>query len=405
MEVDTRSNSSSSGIATASIAGRRIEPAADIRARFELATAKCEEDSRKAWATRTFNRVLWDAIVAEGILDLVDADDPAATVAGFGAALEGIAAGSGDPGFTIVAITHGLLGMAVIAEAAPPGAREQWLGRLTSGREVLAFALSEEHSGTDALRPHTTITRDGEDYLLNGVKWHITSAPVADLALVWAKDEHGELVGVLVEMASPGVSVTPLEPAGTRSAPVGRIAFDGVRVPQQNVLGRGSGRELLDAALRRERVMAGFVASGAIDRMLRQAMRFAVTRQAFGKPIAYYQHIQRRLCDIKFRLDSVRALTAAAVAKIEAGQPHALEASQVKMFAMRAAMDSVTDAMQLCGSYGVQEDAGLYQMWLDALCVTIAGGTEEAHRMVIMQELVREFTEQATAAEPREVAA
>ncbi|MEV2218664.1 acyl-CoA dehydrogenase family protein [Nocardia vinacea] len=398
MDTDTRSASSVPGVAAVLASARRPESVADIRARFERASAKVEQASRHAWTNRTFNKVLWDAIVAEGILGLIDAGDQAGTVANFGAALEGIAAGSGDPGFTIVPITHGLLGMGVIAEAAAPEVREEWLRRLSTGREILAFALSEEHGGTDALRPRTTITRDGEDYRLDGVKWHITSAPVADVALVWAKDaENGELVGVLVETASPGVSVTPLEPAGTRSAPVGRYAFEGVHVPHQNVLGRGRGKELLNAALRRERIMAGFVGTGAMDRMLQHAMRFAATREAGGKVIAYHQHIQRRLCDIKLRLDSVRMLTADAVAKMAAGQRYTLEASQVKMTSMRACMDAVTDTIQVCGSYGVQEEAGLYQMWLDAVCVSIAGGTEEAHRLVIMQELVRDFAMRAAA--------
>lgn len=95
MDTDTRSASSVPGVTAVLASGQRSENVADIRARFERASAKVEKASRQAWTDRTFNKVLWDAVVAEGILDLIDAGDQAGTVGNFGAALEGIAAGSG----------------------------------------------------------------------------------------------------------------------------------------------------------------------------------------------------------------------------------------------------------------------------------------------------------------------
>lgn len=370
-----------------------------IRQCFKRLGATHQTQCRQMWAKHEFHRTLWDDLAANGLLDLVQADDPGSTVVNFGAALEGLASGTGDPGFSIVPITHAALGMALVGEALAGAAREAWMTRLATGREILSFALTEEVGGTDALRPQVTLTRDGEDYLLDGVKWHITSAPIADLVMVFATDtERNEPVFALLETSSPGVSVTSLTPAGTHSAPVGRFAFDHVRVPRENVFGWGNGRKLLNSALHRERLMVGYVCSGAIERILRQATEFSVSREVAGTVIAQHQHIQRRLVDIRLRLSLLRPLTAAAAARVAAGERHAREASEVKLFAIRALMDSVVDAIQICGSYGVQEDFGLFQVWLDAICSSIAGGTEEAHRLVIMRELVLEYAEVGTAA-------
>lgn len=370
---------------------------AQVKERFVRAGAAQHRAAREAWSTRTFGRELWRAAVAEGLLSLGDAP-PHEALADLGAALEGLAQGSGDPGFSIVPITHCALGIGVIRTDGTPELRREWLPRLATGEEILAFAITETAGGTDALRPETTLVRDGDGFRLNGAKWHITSAPVAGAAIVWAADpEMSDVVGVLVETGWEGVRVSPpLEPAGTRSAPVGSFKFDDVRVPASHLIGRGRGRVVLNAALVRERILAGGVCLGIMERALDHAMGFALTREVFGVPIGTHQHIQRRLCDIKLRLDTTRGLFTTALGRAERGEPHTLEASQVKMYAVRSAIDSIVDTIQICGSYGVQEQAGLYQMLLDCLCSTIAGGTEEAHRMVIMRELLRRQTRAAS---------
>ena len=369
------------------------------RERFRAVGALRREDARRAYAERRFGRELWQAAVDEGICELVDRE-PGASLAALAAALEGLTNGSRDGGFLIVPITHCALGMHVLRQDGDPEIREQYLARLATGEEVMAFAITEPGGGTDAFRPETTLVEEGGRLLLNGAKWHITSAPHAAMSIVWAADPaYSDIVGVLVEHDWPGVEVSPpLHPAGTHSAPVGSLAFTSVEVPATHLVGRGRGRSVLSAALIRERVLAGFGALGMMDSMLRQVLEFAVSRQVFGVPIATHQHIQRRLCDIKARLDTTRALAHAALAKAVAGERFVLEASQLKMYAVRSAMETATDAMQVCGSYGLQEDAQLYPVLLDTLCATVAGGTEEAHRLVIMRELVKELLAPAPAA-------
>ncbi|HTK63233.1 MAG TPA: acyl-CoA dehydrogenase family protein [Pseudonocardia sp.] len=369
----------------------------EVTTRFTRVGAEQQKSARQAWSTRTFGWELWRAAVAAGLLELGQGPVPQA-LGELGAALEGLATGSGDPGFSIVPITHCALGMAVIREQGTPALRERWLPRLATGEQILAFAITETSGGTDALRPSTTLTRDGDGFRLDGAKWHITSAPVADAAIVWASDpEMSDIVGVLVETGWEGVkSSSALSPAGTRSAPVGSFKLENVRVPEDHLLARGRGRAVLNAALVRERILAGAVCIGIMERALDHGLSFALTREVAGVTIGTHQHIQRRLCDIKLRLDTTRGLFDGAVARAGRGEPHTLEASQVKMYAVRAAMDSIVDTIQICGSYGVQEQAGLYQMLLDCLCSTIAGGTEEAHRMVIMRELLRRQTRAAS---------
>ena len=369
------------------------------RERFRAVGAEHREDARRAYAERRFGRELWQAVVAEGICELVERD-PGASLAALAAALEGLTNGSRDGGFLIVPITHCALGMHVLRQEADAEVRDHYLARLATGEEVVAFAITEPGGGTDAFRPETTLSAEGGQLLLNGHKWHITSAPHAAMSIVWAADPpFSDVVGVIVEHDWPGVEVSPpLHPAGTHSAPVGSLTFTDVEVPDTHLLGRGRGRSVLNSALIRERVLAGFGAIGMMDSMLRQALEFSVSRQVFGAPIATHQHIQRRLCDIKARLDTTRALADAALARAVAGERFVLEASQLKMYAVRSAMETAVDAMQVCGSYGLQDDAQLYPVLLDTLCATVAGGTEEAHRLVIMRELVKELLASAPAA-------
>jgi isovaleryl-CoA dehydrogenase len=366
------------------------------RAHFRDVGARFQDAARRACAERRFAAELWQGAVEAGLLGLVDGE-PGPSLAALAAAMEGLTGGSRDGGFLIVPITHCALGMHVLREEADHEIRDHYLGRLATGKELLAFAITEPAGGTDAFRPNTTLSADDGRLLLNGEKWHITSAPHAAMSIVWAADPaYGDIAGVLVEHDWPGVEVSPpLHPAGTHSAPVGCLSFRSVKVPESHVIGRGRGRSVLNAALVRERVLAGFGAIGLIEAALRQALEFSVTRQVFGSPIATHQHIQRRLCDIKLRLDTSRALADAALAKAVAGERFVLEASQLKMYAVRSAMEVVTDAMQVCGSYGLQEDAALYPMLLDTLCATVAGGTEEAHRLVIMRELVKDLLSSA----------
>jgi alkylation response protein AidB-like acyl-CoA dehydrogenase len=364
----------------------------EIRERYRRVGEDHRAAMREAYRSRTFGWPMWRAMVEAGILEFVF-DEPGTSLRNLAAALEGLTRGSRDGGFTIVPVTHCALGMSVLAHEADPEIREPYLARLRTGEEILAFAITEPVGGTDAFRPASTLTSDGGMLILNGNKWHITSAPVAAMSIVWVADPAcNDIAGVLVEHDWPGVEASPpLHPVGTHSAPVGSLAFRDVEIPDSHVIARGRGRAVLNAALQRERILAGFVAAGGIEAALQHALEFSVSRQVFGAPIATHQHIQRRLCDIKLRLDTVRALGQRALAKVAAGERFTLEASQLKMTAARAAMDSVTDAMQVCGSYGVQEDAELFPMLADSLCGTIAGGTEEAHRLVIMRELVKDL--------------
>jgi isovaleryl-CoA dehydrogenase len=364
----------------------------ELRERYRAVGAEFRVASREACRAREFSWELWRGMVAAGLLELVK-DDPGRSLTNLGAALEGVAYGSRDGGFLIAPVAHCALGMHVVLQESDPEIRDHYVARLSTGDEVLAFAITEPTGGTDAFRPKTTLRSDGGMLILDGAKWHITSAPIAAMSIVWAADPAcNDIVGVLVEHDWPGVEVSPpLRPGGTHSAPVGSLTFTSVEVPDTHLLGRGRGRSVLSSALVRERVLAGFAATGAVDAALRQALEFAVSRQVFGSPIATNQHIQRRLVDIKLKLDTMRSLAHAALAKAAAGERFVLEASQVKMYAARCAIEAALDAMQICGSYGLQEDAELLPLMLDGLCLTVAGGTEEAHRLVIMRELVKEL--------------
>ncbi|MGH3636096.1 MAG: acyl-CoA dehydrogenase family protein, partial [Mycobacterium sp.] len=186
------------------------------RARFREVGARFQDAARHAYAERRFAAELWQGAVEAGLLELVDGE-PGPSLAALAAAMEGLTQGSRDGGFLIVPITHCALGMHVLREEANREIRDHYLGRLATGKELLAFAITEPAGGTDAFRPNTTLSADGGRLLLSGEKWHITSAPHAAMSIVWAADPaYGDIAGVVVEHDWPGVEVSPpLRPAGT----------------------------------------------------------------------------------------------------------------------------------------------------------------------------------------------
>lgn len=358
--------------------------------RYQALGTRHRETMRNAWQQREFPWPLWRDLAGEGLFAAVDGHlaDQADL---FAAAIEGVTNGSLDGGFAFSAIAQALAISALNVHG-----NEALLGRygdgLRSGEELVAFAVTEPHGGTDPFNARTSVTRNGDGgYRLSGSKWHITHAGQATVLLVWASDpDTRDLIGLFVEPSAPGVEISnDLPSTGARSSPVASIRLDDVVVPAWRVIAQGQGRELLTSLLVVERILGSFAAVGVLEAVFSDALTFALRRKSFERPLAAYQHIQRRLTDMKIRGDSLRALAHRTLAMRMAGEPAILEASELKLTAVRAAMDTAVDAIQVCGSYGLLEPARLHMVLLDAVSSSIGGGTEEAHRMIIFAELIR----------------
>jgi alkylation response protein AidB-like acyl-CoA dehydrogenase len=358
--------------------------------RFRDLGERRRETMEKAWQECAFPWEMWRDLAAAGLFADLDGDlaDRADL---FAAAIDGVTHGSLDGGFAFSAIAQAMA-VSVLNLHGDARLAERYGDGLRSGEELVAFAVTEPHGGTDPFNARTTATRSGDgSYRLSGQKWHITQAGQATVLLIWALEpESRNLVGLFIEPDAPGVEISADLPAtGARSSPVATIALDEVVVPAWRAVAHGAGREVLSGLLVVERILGSFAAVGVLEAVLDDALGFALGRKSFERQLAAYQHIQRRLTDMKIRGDSLRALAHTTLEMRMGGERAVLEASELKLSAVRAAMDSAVDAIQVCGSYGLLEPARLHMVLLDAVSSSIGGGTEEAHRMIIFTEMVR----------------
>jgi alkylation response protein AidB-like acyl-CoA dehydrogenase len=362
-----------------------------VRMAFEEIGASFREDTAAAWEEGRFAWDVWRAIAASGLY--ADAGRPQAQAfSRLAPAFDGLSYGLAQTGALIAAIVHGAMGIPTIRDFAHEPVRSMYLERLQHGDELLAFGITEEHGGTAAFTPKTQLTRRGDDYVLNGRKWHITNAPDATVLIVWASDpDNRDIAGVILESDWDGIEIVrDGDPVGTCSAPVGSIEMNDVEVPAEHVLALGEGRRALQDAMLGERLTGAFAMLGTIRYIVETALDFVVEREVSGAPLSTHQHIQRRVVDLRLRLDLCQGLANEALSRARTGDRFAAQASQLKMYLTRQLMEASLECAQVMGSYGVQREVGLARAALDGLCTTIAGGTEEAHRMIIFREMVEE---------------
>ena len=362
-----------------------------VRTAFEEIGRLWRDDVAEAWDENRFPWDLHRAIAASGLF--ADAARPEAQAFSLVApAFDGLGYGLGQTGVMIAPIVQAAMGIPTIRDHAPEPVRSEYLERLQSGDELLAYAITEDQGGTAAFTPETYLEPRGEDFVLCGRKWHITNAPDATVMIVWACDpERQDIAAVLIDADWPGVEVVrECDPVGTRSAPVGSIMLDEVPVPAEHVLALGSGRRALQDGMLGERLTGSFAALGTLRHITEQALDFVLDREVAGAPLATHQHLQRRVVDLRMRFDLGRALARDTLARATRGDRFTAQASQLKTFIARQLMEGALECAQVMGSYGAQHEAGLGRATLDGLCCTIAGGTEEAHRLLIFREMANE---------------
>jgi isovaleryl-CoA dehydrogenase len=240
----------------------------------------------------------------------------------------------------------------------------------------------------------TTLTRSSsaDRVRLNGAKWHVTNAPIADALVVFAVDGRSEdrfLTAVLVRPGDRGVRLgPPLDLIGCKGSPTGEVFLEDVELPVDRVLGRAQdGRKLLELAFVRERVLAPWALIGKMERVIGECLDHVERRAQFGKALHEFQYVQEKIVSSFEQLLHARHLAERAVAMVAEGvQPGAI-ASLAKAAAADAAVHTFRSAIEVFGSYGVQRDRRLGEYLDDALCAQIAGGTRETHKKIVFGEL------------------
>jgi len=306
-------------------------------------------------------------------------------------ALEEIAAGDGSTS-TILSVQNSLVCRPILAFG-DDAQKERYLVPLASGRKLGCFCLSEPQAGSDAAAIATRAARDGENYLLDGVKQFITSGKEADVALVFAvTDKAAGKKGIsafLVDTDTPGYVVSRIEDKlGQRASDTAQIVFERCRVPAANRLGQeGEGYRIALANLEGGRIGIASQSVGMARAAFEAALAYAGERQSFGKPLIEHQAVAFRLADMATEIEVARQMVWHAASLRDAGLPCLKEASMAKLFASEMAERVCSAAIQVHGGYGYVADFPVERIYRDVRVCQIYEGTSDIQRLVIGRAL------------------
>ncbi|MCD0443759.1 acyl-CoA dehydrogenase family protein [Glycomyces sp. A-F 0318] len=274
--------------------------------------------------------------------------------------------------------------------------KRRYLPPVAAGDAMFSYCLSEPEAGSDAASMTTRAVREGEGWVLDGVKRWITNAGVSEYYTVFAVTEPGAgakgISAFVVEKSDPGVSFgKPEKKLGVKGSPTAEVYFDGVRLGPDRLIGQeGQGFSLAMRTLDHTRVTIAAQALGIAQGALDAATGYAAEREQFGRPIAAFQGVQFLLADAAMKISAARELTYAAAAKSERTDDDLTYfGAAAKCFASDAAMQITTDMVQVLGGYGYTQDFPLERMMRDAKITQIYEGTNQIQRIVIARELQR----------------
>lgn len=311
-----------------------------------------------------------------------------------GLALEEIAAGDGATS-TIVSVQNSLACM-ILLKYGSDALKEQWLKPLARGEKLGCFCLTEPHVGSDAAAITTRAERDGDGWVINGVKQFITTGKEGDVAVVFAvTDKAAGKKGIsafLVPTDSPGYVVARLEEKlGQHASDTAQIIFESCRIPAANLLGEeGQGYKIALSNLEGGRIGIAAQSVGMARAALEAAVRYGKERTSFGKPLVEHQAIAFKLADMATGIEVARQMVWHAASLRDAGRPCLKEASMAKLFASEMAERVCSDAIQIHGGYGVTADFPVERIYRDVRVCQIYEGASEIQKLVIGRAVLQD---------------
>jgi acyl-CoA dehydrogenase len=279
--------------------------------------------------------------------------------------------------------------------------RAEWLPRMASGEVTAAFCLTEPEAGSDAGGVRTTARRDGNSYVLDGVKRYITNAPQADVFIVMArtdlasKDASG-ISAFIVPAATPGVRCGPADrKMGQDGSATSEVFFDGARVPAENLIGgrEGGGFKTAMRGINHARLHVAVTCAGQAQRMIEESLFHATNRRQFGQALAEFQMVQGRLADMRAEalaarsmiLETARAFDAAG----EAQGPIIADIACCKLFASEMVGRVADHAVQIHGGAGYMRGTVVEQLFRDVRLFRIFEGASDIQRLLIARDMIK----------------
>nr|WP_199906847.1 acyl-CoA dehydrogenase family protein [Aeromicrobium chenweiae] len=273
--------------------------------------------------------------------------------------------------------------------------KAKYLGKLARGEGGFSYCLSEPDAGSDAANQKTRAVRDGDDWVLNGVKRWITNAGVSEYYTVLAQTDPAlrskGITAFVVEKSDAGVSFgAPEKKLGIKGSPTREVYLDNVRIPGDRIIGEvGQGFSIAMKTLDHTRVTIAAQAVGVAQGALDYALGYIQERQQFGHPISDFQGLQFMVAEMGMKIEAARQLTYAAAGRSERGDKDlTFFGAAAKAFASDTAMQVTTDAVQLLGGYGYTSDYPVERMMRDAKITQIYEGTNQVQKVVMARQLL-----------------
>jgi len=343
---------------------------------------------------RRFPRETFTKAAAEGLCGLLVPPE----MGGAGLGIGGMAAvmrelAGADMGLAFALVCHNNLAGA-IANKGTEFHRERYVGPMLDGSTVGAFLLTEPDTGSDAAAISTTATPQGDGWVLNGAKAWATNATDADVMNCYAQTEPGSgprgIAAFLIEADQPGVvREDAYEMLGAHSTGTGSFRFENVQLtPDQLFIAPGLAFRAAMEAIDIARIVVSAMCAGMLRRGLETAVEYISSREAFGAPLSDKQGLRWMLADVATDLEAATALTAAASAALDNGDPDmAVRAAHAKKFATRVTMDGLSQCMQALGANGYRQDRPLARHLAGAKMTHYLDGTTEIQNVVIARSL------------------
>jgi butyryl-CoA dehydrogenase len=296
---------------------------------------------------------------------------------------------------TVIGAHIGIAAMAIYLDGNEEQ-KQKYLVPMAQGKAIGSFGLTEAQAGSDAAAIKTTAVRDGDHFVLNGVKQFITNGDIADFMTVMAVTDpalgaYGGITAFVVETDTPGFSIGSLEnKMGIRGSSTAECVFEDVRVPKENILGQfGAGFLTFMKTLDIGRASLGAACLGGAQAVMDQCVQWSKAREQFGSPIGQKQSIYFMIADMATEIEALRSMVYRTAWLIDTGQPHILEAAACKLFGSEVASRCINKAVQIHGALGYSRDYWVERAWRDARIAEIFEGTNEIQRLVIAASVFR----------------
>ena len=288
----------------------------------------------------------------------------------------------GDSGVRSAASVQGSLVMYPIYKYGSEEHRMKYLPKLAKGEFIGCFGLTEPNYGSDPGSMITNIKEDGDYYILNGAKMWITNSPIADVAVVWAKDEQGDIRGIIVDMDTEGVSAPEIHgKLSLRASITGELVFENARIPKSNLLNVKGLKGPL-SCLTKARYGIAWGAIGAAMDCYDSALRYSMEREQFGKPLAGFQLTQKKLAEMITEITKAQLLTWRLGKLMDEGKATPAQVSMAKRNNVHMALTIAREARQIHGGMGITNEYPIMRHMMNLETVLTYEGTHDIHLLI-----------------------